>query len=158
MFQHSFLSITLHTGVDGGENTKTIIVDVIWMAIALQVLVAPTIKGVFLPGDGIDDKLGFFPTGIVFLLGLHGHHILTDIFTEIGGDAVLQLALVGLAEMQLHRLSGKTVVIGLGDITAFLHLGKDDVAAFTAALGITNGIVVRWVLAQTNKRGGLVYR
>ena len=157
MFEHCFLGIALHARVDGGEDTQSVGIDVVRVSVALEVLVAPSEERVLLPCDGVDDELRAFPCRIVFRLWLFRHHILAYVFAEIGCYALLQRALVRLLEFELYGLCCILLVFSLRDISCFLHLCQHHIAALAAAVGVSHGIEVRRVLAESDESGSLCH-
>ena len=57
----SILGILLHARVEGGEHLQTILVYIIRCTVFLEILVAPAIERVLLPGYGVDDILHILP-------------------------------------------------------------------------------------------------
>ena len=57
LLSHGFLGILLHTRVDGGVYAQTVGIYIIRFAVALHILVAPTIERVLCPCYRVDNKL-----------------------------------------------------------------------------------------------------
>ena len=81
----SLFSIFLHACIDGGIDFQTIGIDVIRFTVAFEVLIAPSVKRVLLPSNGVDDILAFVPVWISIALRFLGHHILAQELAEIVG-------------------------------------------------------------------------
>ena len=153
MAEHRFLGILLHAAVDGGEYLQAIGVDAVVFAVLLLVLVAPAVERVALPIGGIDAILSLVPRRVVLLVGLRGHQVLAHELAEIGGDALLVVALM---ELQLHLAVLHAVVFRLSQVARLHHLRHHHVAALLATVGESARVEVRGVLAEAYQRGALL--
>ena len=150
MLIDGFLGIFLHARVDGGIDAQAVGIDVIALAVAFLVFVAPAEEGVVHPCHRVDFILAVVPRGIVLHLGLHGHHVLPDELAEIHGHAVLVGAAVEVEHQGLH--AGR-VVVGPRDVAGVVHLPQHHVSALLATLFVAHGIIVRGVLTHAYEGG-----
>ena len=110
MLAHGLLGILLHARVDGREDTEAVGIDVVVVAIALVVLVAPAIERVGGPGDGVEHVLALTPGRIVFAQRQLGHHILLEVGLKVAAHTSNGL-FVGEMELQgLRTRPGRTAL------------------------------------------------
>ena len=152
MFLHSLLSILLHTRVNGGEDAQSVGIYIIMFAVALHVLITPTVERILAPGNRVDGELPLVPRGIVVALGLFCHHVLAQELLEIVGRAFHCLGSL-VVESQWH-LAG-LVILRARDVAALEHLLQNHVAARQASLLVLQRIKQRRVLAESYEHGSL---
>ena len=135
----SILGILLHTGIDCGINLQTILVDVIVTSILVLVLIAPTIERILLPSDRIDNELDLLPRLILGAYRLCSSHISAQILTKIGSRTFL---VVSTLEIELNRLLGILLIVGVCDIAFLTHLRENNITTLKASVLMTHRIEV----------------
>ena len=70
---------------------QSVCINVIWCAVLLEVLVAPSIQRVGFPVDGVTIESHIIPRGVVASFRTFGHHIQTQEITEIHRHTVLMV-------------------------------------------------------------------
>ena len=155
MLVDCLLGIFLHTAVYRGEHSQTVGIDVIGGAVLLEVLVAPAIEGICVPGYRVDDKLHSVPRRIVGAHGALGGHILAEELAQIGGCAVLMVGTVEVEGKGFGRILG---ILRAVHIACLHHLLQHHVSSFPAAVGIAHGVEERGVLAESDEGGCLAHR
>ena len=144
--------VALHARVDGGVDLESVGVQVVGLAVLLEVLVAPAVERVVDPGYGVEHVLALVPRGVVAEVGALGRHVDAEHLAEVGCRAVL---VVGAVEVEGEGLCGVALVFGVGEVASLDHLSEHDVAAAAAAVGVAHGVVERGVLAESDEGCGL---
>ena len=149
---YGLFGVALHARVDGGEYLQSVGIDVVWLAVLLPVLVAPSAERVVLPVGRVLRVFCHVPRCVLASLRLLCHHVSAQEVAEVGGDAVL---VVGYVEVESERLGGVGGIFRLAEIARLGHLLQHHVASLAAALGVAHGVEVGGVLAQSHQCGGL---
>ena len=152
MFAHSLFGIFLHPGVEGAEDFQTVGIHIVWFAVLLHVLVAPSIQRVCLPCQRVDAVLHEVPRRVFAPFRFLCHHVLAQEFAEIRCYAVF---VVGALEVEGQRLLRSHEVFAAGYLSRLEHLSEHHVASLAASVGIAHGVEERGVLAESYQRGGL---
>ena len=151
---HRFLGVPLHTGVDGGVDLQTILIDVVLGAIRFLVLLAESVKRIVVPLVRIYFVLLFVPLRIIALFGLFGGKHTTQIFAEIG---CASLFMIHRAVVQLKRQGREGVSCCLVYVAVFLHLAQDRVSTTGSAFRMTHGVIERRVLTHADQHRRFLY-
>ena len=149
------LSVFLHTRVDGGMHAQAIGIDAIRLTILLLVFVAPTVQRIWFPINWVNVILHHIPRSIQSLFRFLGHHITTQEITEIGSNTILMIADM---EMQLDGFCTIFLVVSLWECTSLHHLSEHHISTLTTPLWISDGIIIRRVLTESNQGGSLIDR
>ena len=123
MVIHGLFGKLLHAAINSGIHFQAVGIEIIGFSIPFPVLVAPSVQWVCLPSDAVIDILILVPAGIARLVipvRSLGHHIETQELPEIGGRAIL---VVYAMEIQLQGFHPLLVILRLGEISHFQHLG-----------------------------------
>ena len=152
MVINSLFSIKLHARIYGGKYFQPICVDIIRLSISLKILIAPSIKGICIPCDGIKDKLILVPGRIIRAIWTCGHHILAQKFTEVGSQSILVICTM---KVQFQFFICVLVIFCFRKIAGLLHLSEHDITSFGTTFRITNGIIKRRILTKTDEHGRL---
>ena len=152
VIEHSFLSILLHTRIDGGVNLQAVGINIVVGAISFLVLFAPTVKGVVDPSEGVSIVLSVLPFAVIGALGFICHEHLAEILTKVGG---FSLFVIDGVEVQFQGTCTQGTAI-LGRQEAGLdHLRQNHVATLTASLSIAHRIEQRGILTHPDQCCGL---
>ena len=150
MFGNGFLRITLHLVVDGGIDAKAVLVKVVLGAVALEILVEPTVEGVVGPQERIG--LVVFDDGIGRFLGLLRAHDAAEHIPEIRAHAGGAVSLAGVQGdgKRLERIAFCT-----GDVIQRFHALQHHVAAAEGMFGIQGRIVAGGLVHHAHQHGAL---
>ncbi len=154
VFCYRLLGIALHTGIDGGIDFQTILIDIVVRTVGFGILLAKTVQRVVVPLIAVDGILLLVPLRVVALLGLFGGQHPTQILTEIGSQALL---VVHRRIVQLDRQSLQRIALGTRDILVLAHLAQYGIASVERTLVTANRIVERRILAHTDKHRRFLY-
>ena len=152
---HGLLGKLLHAAIDSSIYFQAVSIEIIGLAILIPVFVAPSIQGVCLPSDAVIDILILVPAGIARLVipvRSLGHHVETQEFPEIGSRSIF---VVNAMEIQLQRFHPFLVILRLGKISHFQHLGQHHVTPLAGTLRIAHGVEKGRILAKSHQRGAL---
>ena len=155
MVIHGLFGKLLHAAINSGIHFQAVGREIIGFSIPFPVLVAPSVQWVCLPSDAVIDILILVPAGIARLVipvRSLGHHIETQELPEIGGRAIL---VVYAMEIQLQRFHPFLVILRLGKISHFQHLGQHHVTPLAGTLRIAHGVEKGRILAKSHQRGAL---
>ena len=97
------LGILLHTRVEGGIDTQSVLIEVVMRAVGFGVLLAEAVQRVIVPLIAVDLVLQLVPLGVVALLGLLGSKCESQELAEIRSQTLLVIDRVVL---DLHGHSG----------------------------------------------------
>ena len=118
MLPHSTFCIALHAGVHGGEYLESVSIDIIGRAIFFEVFVTPPEKRVAFPSNRVIYKFLSLPRSIVGGDGTTCSHNMTQIFAEVGGDAV---PMGDPMEIQSQRFFLVHLAFLVSKVTLLLH-------------------------------------
>ena len=108
MLVHGIFGVLLHPTVDGSKHFQAVGIDVVGLAVLLQVLITPSVKGVVGPCNGVVNILRLVPFGVVALVGTLGHEIQTKELAEVSGRSIL---MVGTVKVQRNGFFGVLSVL-----------------------------------------------
>ena len=136
---YGILSILLHTGIYGCVNLQAVLIDIVVSAVLVLVLITPAIERILFPSDRVVDELNFLPRLILRADRLCSGHISAKILTKIGSRAFL---VVGTLEIELYRLLGVCLIVGICDIAFLTHLRENHVTTLQTTILMTYRIEI----------------
>ena len=151
VFGHGFLCVLLHLVVDGGINPEAVAVKVIWSAVALEVLVQPSVKGVVGPKEGIGPVVLYHIVGgTLGLLGAEGapEHV-PEVRAHAGGA-------VSFAGVKLDGEGLQGVAFGLCEVFHLPHAVQHKVAAPQGVVRVDGWIVAGGLVHHSNQHGAFL--
>ena len=152
MLLHGLLGKPLHAAVQGGVDFQSVCVDVIGFSLPVEILVAPAVHRVGLPGQRVLVEQLLLPGGIVASHGLLGHEHAPQIVAEIGAGPLL---VVHAVEIEGERAYLLGLVLRLRKVAGPQHLPQHHIPAFPAPFVFPHGIEIAGVLAHAHQRGRL---